>query len=66
MLGEERVASLLRDAPSDPQALCDLLVAAADAYSGGVQDDLAIIALRVVQEESAASEFSAIGESASA
>jgi serine phosphatase RsbU (regulator of sigma subunit) len=67
MLGEERVAALLRDAPSDPQALCDLLVAAADAYSGGVQDDLAIIALRVVQdEESASAEFSPIGESASA
>ncbi len=51
MLGEDRVAALLRDAPSDPQALCDLLVASADAYSGGVQDDLAIVALRVVHEE---------------
>ena len=62
MLGEERVAALLRDAPSDPQALCDLLVASADAYSGGVQDDLAIIALRIVQDdESAATSFSPIG-----
>jgi serine phosphatase RsbU (regulator of sigma subunit) len=51
MLGEERVAALLRDAPADPQALCDLLVASADAYSGGVQDDLAIIALRVVHDD---------------
>jgi hypothetical protein len=51
MLGEERVAGLLRDAPADPQALCDLLVASADAYSGGVQDDLAIIALRVVHDD---------------
>ncbi len=51
MLGEERVAAILRDAPPDPQTLCDLLVASADAYSGGVQDDLAIIALRVVQED---------------
>ena len=67
MLGEERVAALLRDAPSDPQALCDLLVAAADAYSGGVQDDLAIVALRVVhEEETATSGFSPIDASASA
>ncbi|HEY0615772.1 MAG TPA: PP2C family protein-serine/threonine phosphatase, partial [Candidatus Elarobacter sp.] len=65
MLGEERVVALLRDAPSDPQALCDLLVTAADAYSGGVQDDLAIIALRVVKDdESTATGFSAIGEAA--
>jgi serine phosphatase RsbU (regulator of sigma subunit) len=65
MLGEDRIAAILRDAPSDPQAMCDLLVAAADAYSGGVQDDLAILALRVVQEdESAATGFSPLGESA--
>ncbi|MDB5027057.1 MAG: sodium/solute symporter serine/threonine phosphatase protein, partial [Candidatus Eremiobacteraeota bacterium] len=51
MLGEDRIEALLRDAPADPQALCDLLVDAADAYSGGVQDDLAILALRVVQED---------------
>jgi hypothetical protein len=51
MLGEDRVAAILRDAPPDPQTLCDLLVASADAYSGGVQDDLAIIALRIVHED---------------
>jgi hypothetical protein len=62
MLGEERVALLLRDAPADPQALCDLLVVSADAYSGGVQDDLAIIALRVVNDdEPGTSSFSPIG-----
>ena len=62
MLGEERVAALLRDSPADPQALCDLLVASADAYSGGVQDDLAIVALRVVQDgESASTTFSPLG-----
>ena len=62
MLGEERVAAILRDAPPDPQALCNLLVASADAYSGGVQDDLAIIALRVVTEDtSATTAFRAIG-----
>jgi serine phosphatase RsbU (regulator of sigma subunit) len=58
-LGEERIAAILRDAPADPQALCDVLVAAADQYSGGVQDDLAIVALRVVQEDvTAATAFS--------
>jgi serine phosphatase RsbU (regulator of sigma subunit) len=67
MLGEDRIAAILRDAPSDPQAMCDLLVASADAYSGGVQDDLAILALRVVQEDqNAATGFSPIGESARA
>jgi hypothetical protein len=67
MLGEERVAALLRDAPSDPQALCDLLVASADAYSGGVQDDLAIIALRVVRDDAdTATRFSALGARAEA
>ena len=66
MLGEDRVVSLLREAPSDPQALCDLLVVSADAYSGGVQDDLAIIALRVVHDDaSAETSFSPIGETAS-
>ena len=65
MLGEERVAALLRDAPANPQALCDLLVASANAYSGGVQDDLAILAIRVVQDdEDTGSEFSAIAENA--
>jgi hypothetical protein len=54
LLGDERVAAILREAPTDPQTLCDLLVASADAYSGGVQDDLAILALRVVQEDPAA------------
>lgn len=51
LLGDERVAAILREAPTDPQTLCDLLVASADAYSGGVQDDLAILALRVVEED---------------
>ena len=62
LLGEDRVAAILRDAPPDPQALCNLLVASADAYSGGVQDDLAILALRVVTENaSATTAFRAIG-----
>ena len=51
MLGEERIVALLREAPADPQALCDLLVISADDYSGGVQDDLAIVALRVIQQD---------------
>ncbi|HEY0384013.1 MAG TPA: SpoIIE family protein phosphatase [Candidatus Elarobacter sp.] len=54
MLGDDRVEAILRDAPVDPQALCDLLVASAAAYSGGVQDDLAILALRVVQDDTSA------------
>ncbi len=67
MLGEDRVESLLREAPSDPQALCDLLVVSADAYSGGVQDDLAIIALRVIHDDpSLETAFSPIGEMPSA
>lgn len=54
LLGEDRIVALLRDGPSDPQALCDVLVASADDFSGGVQDDLAIVALRVVSEQDAA------------
>jgi hypothetical protein len=52
----------LRDGPNDPQALCDLLVASAEDFSGGVQDDLAIVALRVVAEDDAVTTpFSALG-----
>jgi serine phosphatase RsbU (regulator of sigma subunit) len=60
LLGEDRIVAILRDAPADPQALCDLLVASADDYSGGVQDDMAIVALRVVQQDEAAEPFDAI------
>ncbi len=60
LLGEERVAELLREGPLDPQALCDLLVASADAFSGGVQDDLAILALRLVQDDAGATGFDAL------
>jgi CHASE3 domain sensor protein len=59
-LGEERIIALLREAPADAQALCDLLVISADDYSGGVQDDLAIVALRVVQHEGIDAAFDAI------
>jgi serine phosphatase RsbU (regulator of sigma subunit) len=64
LLGEDRVAALFTEGPTDPQALCDRLVEVANAFSGGVQDDLAIIALRVIQEEdeNAATAFSPIGE----
>ncbi len=62
MLGDDRVEAILRDAPVDPQALCDLLVASAAAYSGGVQDDLAILAVRVVQDDaSTVTSFSTMG-----
>jgi serine phosphatase RsbU (regulator of sigma subunit) len=51
LFGEERIVDVLREGPREPQALCDLLVASADAFSGGVQDDLAIVALRFVDED---------------
>jgi sigma-B regulation protein RsbU (phosphoserine phosphatase) len=53
LLGEERVATIFAGGPSDPQALCDRLVEAANEHSGGVQDDLAIVALRVVSPDEA-------------
>jgi serine phosphatase RsbU (regulator of sigma subunit) len=64
MLGEDRVAAIFSEGPADPQALCNRLVEVANAFSGGVQDDLAIVALRVVQEEdeNVAQEWSPLGE----
>jgi CHASE3 domain sensor protein len=56
MLGEERIVAILRDAPADPQALCDVLVASAEDFSGGIDDDMAILALRVIPENGAAAE----------
>jgi serine phosphatase RsbU (regulator of sigma subunit) len=47
LFGEERIAAILAASPGDPQLLCDRLVEAANAHSHGVQDDLAIVALRV-------------------
>jgi serine phosphatase RsbU (regulator of sigma subunit) len=61
LLGEDRIVALLRDGPSDPQALCDLLVASADDFSGGVQDDLAIVALRVVADQEGPTAFRQLG-----
>jgi serine phosphatase RsbU (regulator of sigma subunit) len=60
LLGEDRIVALFRDAPADPQALCDVLVASADDFSGGVDDDMAILALRVVHEDGAAASFDAV------
>ena len=56
LFGEERIVAILRDGPRDPQALCETLLAAANEHSGGVQDDLAIVALRtaVVDDETEA------------
>ena len=52
LFGDERVAELLQAGPDDAQAVCDLLVRAAEQHSShGVQDDLAILALRVVQDD---------------
>ncbi len=64
LLGEERIAALFADGSGDPQTLCDRLLDAANAHSGsGVQDDLAIVALRVLKEDenSAARPFSPLG-----
>ena len=61
LLGEDRIIAILGDAPTDPQALCDLLVASAEDFSGGVDDDMAIVALRVVPDDgTAAAPFNAI------
>jgi len=60
LLGEDRIVALFREAPVDPQALCDVLVASADDFSGGVDDDMAILALRVVHEDGAVAAFDAI------
>jgi len=60
LFGDERIAALVREAPAEPQAVCDLLVVSADDYSGGVQDDLAILALRVIDEEGSDATFDAI------
>lgn len=65
LLGEDRILAVLREAPTDPQALCDLLVASADDYSGGVTDDMAIVALRVVQHDNVAAPFDTIVSSQS-
>jgi sigma-B regulation protein RsbU (phosphoserine phosphatase) len=60
LFGDERIAALVREAPAEPQAVCDLLVVSADDYSGGVQDDLAILALRVIDKEGSDATFDAI------
>jgi CHASE3 domain sensor protein len=62
-LGEERIAALFADGSADPQTLCDRLLDAANAHSGGVQDDLAIVALRVLKDDdgTAAVPFSPLG-----
>jgi serine phosphatase RsbU (regulator of sigma subunit) len=64
MLGEERIVAILRDAPADPQTLCDVLVASAEDFSGGVDDDMAIVALRVVADarDAVAEQFDAMAK----
>jgi serine phosphatase RsbU (regulator of sigma subunit) len=51
-LGDDGVAALLASAPPDPQGICDVLLAEAERrYSGDIQDDLAILAMRVLSHE---------------
>ncbi|BDE06220.1 hypothetical protein WPS_14960 [Vulcanimicrobium alpinum] len=57
LLGDDRIVTLLRDGPAEPQSLCDVLIASADDFSGGAKDDMAIVALRVVKHDVAAVPF---------
>jgi serine phosphatase RsbU (regulator of sigma subunit) len=59
-LGDDGVAALLASAPLDPQGICDFLVDVAERRCGGtIADDLAILAMRVLDREDASStEFS--------
>ncbi len=52
-LGDDGVIAIVQAGPAEPQALCDQLVAAVTARSGGViADDLAILTLRVLAVDS--------------
>jgi len=51
-LGDDGVAALLAQAPPDAQGICDVLLAEAERRcSGEIQDDLAILAMRVLAHE---------------
>jgi hypothetical protein len=51
-LGDEGVAEMLATAPPDPQAICDMFVAEVGRRSAGaIYDDLAIVAITVVDRE---------------
>jgi serine phosphatase RsbU (regulator of sigma subunit) len=51
LLGDEGVADMLRTAPREPQALCDLTVGTVRSRAGGrITDDLAVLAVRVGRE----------------
>ncbi len=51
-LGDDGVAALFAAAPGGPQAVCDFLVEASARWTGGrIADDLAILAVRVLDHE---------------
>jgi CHASE3 domain sensor protein len=51
-LGDDGVAQLLATAPMDPQGICDLLIGEAERRANGdIADDLAILAISVVEGE---------------
>jgi sigma-B regulation protein RsbU (phosphoserine phosphatase) len=51
-LGDDGVAQLLASAPMDPQGICDLLIGEAERRAHGeIADDLAILAISVVERE---------------
>ncbi len=52
LFGEDAVSAFLASGPQEPQPLCDGLVVEAERFTGGaVTDDMAILALRVVQDD---------------
>jgi len=51
-LGDDGVMRMLATAPEDPQAICDMFVAEVQRRSAGaIHDDLAIVAITVVDRE---------------
>jgi serine phosphatase RsbU (regulator of sigma subunit) len=51
-LGDDGVAALFAAAPAEPQAVCDFLIDASARWTGGgVADDVAILAMRVLDHE---------------
>ncbi len=51
-LGDDGVIRMFATAPPDPQAICDMFVAEVERRSdGAIHDDLAIVAITVVERE---------------
>ena len=51
-LGDDGVIRMFASAPDDPQAICDMFVAEVERRSdGAIHDDLAIVAITVIERE---------------